>query len=113
MEETRRSERFTVALAAAFKDGGGAARQTCKIIELSRDGIRLLLSRKIKSGEKIMLEFLIPGRSASLHIPVTLRWHKQLYDASGFEYLAGGELVEIDPDEGSLLFSYMLTCAKA
>jgi len=107
MDDRRRNERFSVELAAEIAGDGCEKQQKCKITELSLDGVRLLLNEKISFGRKITLCIQIPGQCDPVIVPLTVRWNKRLYDGQGFDYLAGGELGQVEPSMGKILFDCM------
>ncbi|MFC1591567.1 PilZ domain-containing protein [Thermodesulfobacteriota bacterium] len=106
MVEKRKFERFSVELSAAYANEPDGERVTCSIVELSQEGLRLNMYEKIQFGQALPLEVLLPGSDEPLRIVMTVRWSKQLYDNSGFDYLAGGELAAPDADTIQKLIAY-------
>jgi hypothetical protein len=106
MDNKRKFERFPITLHATCNDTGNAMPQKCKIIELSREGMRLLLNGKIQFGETIAVRIIIPGCTEPVPVSVTVRWNKRVYDDPEYLYLAGGELGDSDPNSRKILFDF-------
>jgi len=113
MDERRKYERFSVDLQGTVQANGEHPPQTCRVSELSQDGIRLLLNEKIQFGKTVTLSILVPGRQHPVAAYVVVRWNKQVYDNPVFSYLAGGELTITDSAEKKLLIEYALASGKS
>lgn len=106
MDNRRKFERFPILLDATCIHAGNTASQHCKIIELSQEGMRLLLNEKIQFGESITVRIILAGRTEPVPISVSIRWNKRIYDEPEYTYLAGGELGSNDPNSRKILFDF-------
>ena len=112
MEQKRKFQRFPVELNAACFAAGTAEIRKCRITEVSRSGviIEVQAKEKIKIGQSLMLEIDFPGRKNPMSAFVKLKWIKVLDDTVEFNFIAGGKLTIIKPEDKSSLLDYAYEC---
>ncbi len=112
MEEHRKFQRFSVDLQAHFSISGSNDRsEECRIIELSKEGLRLLFKERIRFGQNLALSLELPTHKTPIHADIVLRWSKQLYDEIKFEYMAGAEFTQIAQEDQQAILHYAQSCS--
>ena len=108
MEEKRKYRRFPVGLNARCIGGGNNEGRECKIIDISRDGmaIHLYLKEKVNIAPSLVLEIDFPKKAQPINLLVSLKWIKGLEDETGFDFVAGGQLRMIEPEDKMILLEY-------
>ncbi|MEI6126758.1 MAG: PilZ domain-containing protein [Pseudomonadota bacterium] len=112
MEQNRKFQRFPVELNATRIGAGSNELRKCKIKEVSRSGVIIAvhLKEKIKIGRSLMLEIDLPGRKKPMIALVKLKWIKGLDAPGAFNFIAGGKLTIIRPEDKNSLLDYAYTC---
>ena len=106
MEQKRKYQRFPVELPARCYGVGNRENKDCKITEISRQGIIIMLDlkEKIKTGRNCVFEIDLPQCSKPIKALVQLKWVKAP-EGDG-SYTAGGKITMIDPEEKRILMDY-------
>ncbi|MCP4716197.1 MAG: PilZ domain-containing protein [Deltaproteobacteria bacterium] len=98
MEEQRKFDRFETELDAVIV-AADDTRYECRVVEVSRDGLRLHLPDKLRFGQKLHIDIALP---APVQAELLLRWTKQVYDDREY-YAAGAEIIMISDADRELL----------
>ena len=108
MDEKRNFKRFPVGLNAKCVGGGNNEGRECKVINIGRNGmaIELYLKEKTDIASSLELEIDFPGRIKPINSQVVLKWITELKDETEFNFVAGGELKIIAPDDKECLLDY-------
>ena len=108
MEEKRKYRRFPMALNARCIGGGNNEGRECKVIDISRDGmaIHLFLKEKVSIAPSLVLEIYFPERTEPISSLINLKWIKELKDKTEFNFVAGGQLTMIEPEDKMILLEH-------
>ena len=108
MEEKRKFRHFPVGLNARCIGGGNNEGKECRVVDISRDGmsVHLYLKEKINILPSLVLEIDFPGKAQPLNCLINLKWIKELDDESEFDFVAGGQLTMIEPEDKMILLEY-------
>ena len=106
MKEKRKFKRFPLELDSKVMSLTSDEWIACRVVEISKEGIRLHLKEKINFGQSVSLKIMLTGRNEPVNADVLIRWSKQLYGETEFEFLCGGEISRIAHDVKQLLFDF-------
>ncbi len=103
--EKRRYQRFPVELQARFNDGRTRKNNSCKIVEISLDGLVLSLDTNgtKKIGPAVFLEIECPSHPDPLNAFVQLHWLREIED-NGIS--AGSQFKIIKNEDRNSLMNY-------
>ncbi len=99
MNEKRRYKRYPVYFDASYQDSDGTAALECKVIEVSREGMRLRVYKALPFSSVIVLSITVPGRSDPFTVEAEVKWSREFYDEERQAFLAGVEFTVIQEDE--------------
>ena len=104
MDEKREFPRFTIELNAKIITEDGKE-SLCKLIDISKEGIRIELfsKEKIEIGTGIKMEITTAEKESPINSAVIIMWITELDDNTEYHYLVGGLLSEIDPEDKAYL----------
>ena len=108
MEDRRKFIRFSVKLNAQYSEENQDKWNECSVINISREGLGLVvyLKEKIHLGSTLNLMIDVPEKNPSVSAAGTLIWIEELEKKSEFNYKAGIQIFTIDPEDKWLLLDY-------
>ena len=104
MDERRKFLRFAIELDAKIITEDGKE-SLCKLTDISREGTRIKIcsKEKIEIGTRIKIEIAAAEKESPINAAVIIMWITELEDSTEYNYLVGGLLSEIDPEDKSYL----------
>jgi hypothetical protein len=108
VEDRRKFIRFPVRLSASYSEGDKDKWNECSIIDISREGMGVVvcLKEKIHLGSILNLTIDVPGKKAPVFVSGTLTWIKELKGDPEFNYKGGIQLMSIDSEDKWKLLDY-------
>ena len=96
MDEKREFPRFIIELNAKIITEDGKE-SLCKLIDISKEGIRIELfsKEKIEIGTGVKIEITAPEKESLINSSVIIMWITELDDNTEYHYLVGGLFSEI------------------
>ena len=100
MDERRKYPRFTIEMNATFFTES-SKKGSCKLTDISREGtkIELFSKEKMEIGTGINLEINTPEKETPIATAVIIMWSRKLEDDPDYNYIAGGLLSDINPED--------------
>jgi hypothetical protein len=104
----RRFERYDVGLEAQCITAGNIMSKKCWVTEISRVGasMHLLVNEKLRVGQSVMLQILVPGKFAPINAVIRLTWFKRLGADKEYNFTTGGKITFIKAEDRDALLSY-------
>ena len=101
MVEKRRFQRFPLKLSARYGADPEPQLSSCSIIDISRTGMKLLLTtkEKIKVGSQLNVEISPPDAGSSIKCVVSVAWVAQMQDRDKKYFLCGGTFKSIKSED--------------
>ena len=108
MDDRRRFLRFPLQLGARYAETNGDNWKECSVIDISREGIGIIIHSKeaISKGTLLNLEIDGPVKDDQITVAGKLVWLKELKDDPSFKYAAGVQLTSIAPEDKWALIDY-------
>lgn len=108
MEDRRKFIRFSVRLSARYSEENQDKWNQCSIINISREGMGVVvyLKEKIHLGSILNLMIDVPGKKAPVFVTGTLSWIKELKGDPEFSYKSGIQIITIDSEDKWILLDY-------
>lgn len=106
MQEQRKFKRFPVDLQASCLSRDTEGPEECRVIELSSEGLRLLMRQKPVFGQDVSVDITLPTHSRHIQAVVLFRWAKQIYTNARYAFISGGEVVKTGGDDRHELLDY-------
>ncbi|MCX8044120.1 MAG: PilZ domain-containing protein [Desulfobacterota bacterium] len=105
MDERRKFQRYPVSLEAIVQDSDGK-QQHCRVSDVSREGVRLLLREHIPFRQTINLRILLPQPHEAVTALMSVRWTRPLDGNDLFTSAAGGD-IRCDGKDKDRLIAYV------
>src|SRR3989338_2468746 len=106
MEERRMHQRYDSALEVKYSTPGSVGMEGYTIsTNISRGGMRLPLSKFIRTGETIKLEIETNDRKAKVAAVGKVKWSKPISRPSPLQLDAGVEFIRIDSQDADRLLA--------
>ena len=108
MEDRRKFIRFSVRLSARYSEENQDNWNQCSIINISREGMGVIvyLKKKIHLGSNLNLMIDVPGKKPPVSAAGTLIWIRELKRNPEFNYIGGIEIITIDSEDKWILLDY-------
>ena len=108
MDDRRKFLRFPLQLRARYTENNGNNWKECSIIDISREGMGVIIHSIEAINEGVLLKIAI--HAPVLDDPITvegrLMWLKELKDDPQFNYAGGVQLTSIAPEDKWALIDY-------
>lgn len=109
MKDRRKFLRFPVRIGARYSEENKEDwKQQCSIVNISREGMGVIVYLKTKLSLGCMLKFMmdVPNKEKSVFFTGTLNWIKALKGDSDYNYEGGIKLITIDSEDKWALLDY-------
>ena len=108
MDDRRRFLRFPLQLNARYAETNDDNWMECSVIDISREGIGIIIHSKeaISKGILLKIEIDAPVKEDRITVAGKLVWLKELKDAPCFNYAGGIRLTAIAPEDKWELIDY-------
>jgi hypothetical protein len=108
MDQKRKFQRFPVQLDARCFGAGESGHRTCKITEISRQGIllKLHLHKEIPEGQNVALEIALPPDGTIINALAKVKWVKDSEAVGPYDYTVGAQMTMIQPEDKKRLLHY-------
>ncbi len=108
MEERRCQPRAMMHFDARCIVGTSREYMDCEIINIGREGLAVLVYMQdvLPVGSMLELEIQVPSRVNSIACIVTIKWIKDLPDHEKYNFVVGGQIARIAPEDKDRLLSY-------
>ena len=109
MRDRRKFIRFPVRLRARYSEENKEDwKQQCSIVNISREGMGVIVYLKAKLSSGRMLKFIVdvPEKEKSVSFTGTLNWIKALKGDENYNYKGGIKLITIDSEDKWALLDY-------
>jgi hypothetical protein len=108
VEDRRKFIRFSVRLGARYSKENQDKWNQCSIINISREGMGVVvyLKEKLRLGSVLNLMIDVPGKKTPVFVSGTLTWIKDLKGDPEFSYKSGIQIITIDSEDKWILLDY-------
>ena len=108
MEDRRKFIRFSVRIEARYSEENQDKWNPCSIINISREGMGIVvfLKEKIHLGSILNLMIDVPGKKEPVFVSGTLNWIEALEGDPEFSYKSGIQIITINSEDKWILLDY-------
>lgn len=108
MDERRYNRRYNVFI-TPLKCTEAESGAEVKILDISRDGISILLKERVFKGHEVHLEITLPEDDIPLFIKGEVAWVIKASEGDNTEYSAGIKIVDLNKCDTDRLIHYIHT----
>ena len=106
MQEHRQSKRLPLELHGTCGLYVGDDQRHVLVTNISHEGLGLCSETALPTGHPLRLQIDVPDQVGPVRLEIVLNWIMPVDTAQGYTFAAGGTIVDIKPQERTLLLEH-------